>query len=885
MKQLLSFALVLALGVLLAWGWHPWSRADQAHGQAHGQGHGQGHAQQPDQAPDPEPRGDGAAADRSEDALVLATLGQRAEELHDRGDHDASARAYDQASRAAADAGDDELALAYRAQSGVCLKKAGRHAEALAVMAPALAEARANGWRRTEGLALGNLARLHDLLGDLAEGLAFRDQLVDFALEEGDTRLAVWTLEQSATAALDLGDVDGADARARRALELDPEVMEGDRRHDALVRLRAAVAVLRGDDVGAAVLWESVPPSPASLANRANHLALLGLHADAADMALDAAGLYAEAGDAAGSERALVVHISELIAARLFAPADAKVLAIKQQEASAEALAPFLLVSAQVNLAEGRVDAALQDLVAIRSAGEPSVEAEQFAVLAHAMGGNRAEALEVAQRLPPGRARGLLMAWTLSEHASSAGLGLDQLEDLVDVPYVADPSAAHLRRYAPVPLPSLAHALVATTLGDVGRLREGGLEDLAATYLHDGLVQALTWHAVEAIEAVPGLSPAAALGEAGRARVLDLVEGRLPDGHALALLLPGTPASYLVLCVAGRPATTFGLRPATALHDGVAEALGRLQDPDPASFAQASFAYHESIFPELAQDDLKRVEHLTLVLPEELAALPPAILATDAPEPGQPVPWLIYEHTLSLLPHVLAGVGIRSAGAGAGAGADADADAERLGATRVGDAEPALTSIPLAGPRLTELFGAAVTRSMRMRSTAVGGTTLRGADSNAVALRAAAERTGWLELAVPSAGSGRLGGLLLSPAPDAAHEDERRGFVPWHRLATWDLPPLVITDRSLFHPDEVSASVGFAATALMQPAEQVLLTRWPSPIVPEIMFQRIIERLESGEPLGAAVSGAQRDYLIAAGDHAQAWHPRLWGCWLPFAAR
>ncbi|HZJ71464.1 MAG TPA: hypothetical protein VFF36_11080, partial [Planctomycetota bacterium] len=145
------------------------------------------------------------AAPSSVDALE-----RQAKDLYQKHQYDQAADAYLEAATQAEQAGDARRARALRSQSAIPLKMAGRVEEARALLLPALEAARAEKDDRSEGLALGNLARVEDLSGNPTGALAYRDALVELAVRTGDTRLEVWTLEQAAANAALIGDVDGA---------------------------------------------------------------------------------------------------------------------------------------------------------------------------------------------------------------------------------------------------------------------------------------------------------------------------------------------------------------------------------------------------------------------------------------------------------------------------------------------------------------------------------------------------------------------------------------------------------------------------------------------------------------------------------------------------
>jgi hypothetical protein len=248
------------------------------------------------------------------------------------------------------------------------------------------------------------------------------------------------------------------------------------------------------------------------------------------------------------------------------------------------------------------------------------------------------------------------------------------------------------------------------------------------------------------------------------------------------------------------------------------------------------------------------------------------------PMSGQPVPWLVRTHVLGLLPHALAGPEVRPV-----------LDV-RDGWVRLTAADVDVTGLPLAGTAMISRYGPSVVES-HAGSTVPAQQTLEGDQATAAGLRAAAATADLLELTVPAAGGGRLGGVLFSPVGGdvalAEWGDEALGFVPWHRFATIDLPPLVVLDHSRFDPGDHDFGPAYAATALMRSADAVLMTRWPMADDPRaVVMDRVAAGIRSGIPFPVALTAAQRLYLDqseALGD-ARAGHPRAWAGWLLFAA-
>lgn len=839
------------------------------------------------------------AADGDTSALVT-----EAESLHDAGDHARSAVLYRQASEAAAEAGDDDLALAYRAQSAVCLKKAGDTDEALGIMEAALTESRERGVRRVEGLALGNLARLNDLKGRFERGLAYRDELVDFALADGDTRLGVWTLEQAAAAAIELGDADGAIARIDRALSLDDQLLAGDRRADALRRQRAWAQVVRGDDEGAAAAWQDTEASGASLANRAQHLSLLGRHVEAAEAAFAAAEAFERAGSIETGERdrAMLLWIRELIRGRQIEQADKALFQLLGQADGDEvsedvgeelAGAPFRAMLARVAMAQGRFDDALADLERARGVlereavapddaearaafAQETFEIDVLRVVTFGWLERLDEAQALVEELAPSQARGVLRLWLATRSPDRRWLARDGYGALEPTAEGLDGSVRRLREALPFDFPPVASLLMDATFGDIAALRasvaEGDADPPAVAEVRaTGARLALVWQALERIDDVAGLSPAPMMGEV--ARVDRWVAGDLPEGVAIAAVVVGDTQAQFVLCLPGRPVALFGISPPARLAQLVGAAVEGLRAPDAYTSARAAHELTKEVVPKAALADLEAagIDHVTWILPHGLGAFPPAAYVLSPPMPRQPVSWMVYRFTHALLPHALVG------GEGVSVADDARSEWLRFGAPEV---DPA--SAPFATGHLADVYGGGALASSRLRVS--DEPAIEGAGATAVALREALPSAVALELSAPAFGGGRLGGVLVTPSDEALLGDERGGFVPWHRWAELPLPPLVILDRARFGVT-AGDTPDLAATALMARAQAVLLTRWPSPVEPELMLRRIIEGLRAGAPLGDAVTFAQRDFLLLTRDEPAQQHPRNWGPWLSYSLR
>ncbi len=847
--------------------------------------------------------GRSAPSDATSGEIVANELVTEAETLHDAGNHAESAVLYRKASEEAAAAGDDVLALAYRAQSGVCLKKAGQTTEAFDIMEAALAEARERGVRRVEGLALGNLARLHDLEGRPEQGLALRDELVDFALEEGDERLAVWTLEQAAASALGLGDPAGAIARIDRALPYDANLESSEQRTAPLRRQRAWALVQQGDDEGATLAWEDVDQSGASMANRAQHLALLGMHIEAAEVAHAAAELLERDGAAAAGDRdrALLLWLGELIHSQQIEKADVALFQLlpNDENAGAEvggdgrevAEAPFRVMLARVAVSQGRFEDALTDLDRARAVLEREIvepddvarlaavadqafELDALRVTALVWLERYDDALGVLEAMSPSQARGALMAWLCSRHRDRAWTALNVLDELEPTPAGLDGTVARLRKTLPFDFPTVGGALLDATLVDLARMREEAGEGVepagASELLARGVRLALIWQALEQIDEVTGLDPVPMFADIER--IERWVAGDLAPGSAVVSLITGDGTSSLVMCVAGRPVTTFGISPPTRLQTLVGGALEGLRSLGVDGLAMEARTLTKEILPKPALEDLRDTTHVTFILPGAIGTYPPAAYVLEEPVPLQPVSWLAYRFVVSQLPHALAG----------GSGA-ATVDAERREWLRVGEPAVDTAAASFVTDYLETIYGDAALQPTRLRR-AEDEPAITGADASATGLREALPHALALELSAPAFGGGRLGGVLLAPSEEAQFGDERGGFLPWHRWPDLPLPPVVIADRARFGPAP-GQTPDIAATALMARSQAVLLTRWPSPVEPELMLRRIIENLRGGLALGEAVTGAQRDFLLLTRDDLSNHHPRNWAPWLAYATR
>ncbi|RKY20420.1 MAG: hypothetical protein DRQ55_07740 [Planctomycetota bacterium] len=835
-----------------------------------------------------------------EAAAALAQLVARAETLYDRNEHDASATLYARAAELARAAGDERLAVAYDAQQGVCLKLAERPAEAREKLLPALAAARRLGDRRTEGLALGNLARVESLLQHDQLALDYLEQLARLADEVEDPRLAVQTLEQAAMFSLTLGQVEPALVRIDRALLINrrnPAGGEDDRR-DALLRQRASILVQLGDDEGAVQAWREAAAAPVALANQALLLADLGLHEAAGELALSASVAFEQQGQRRRAERdeALLLSLSEQLRAGRYDLVAERLEPLLASSAEPAALARFVVLQGRLALSEGRSAEAVQALTRARADLDGHADAEPvgwlLAVALHLDG--RAEAAEeLLAQLPGSLARTAVRAWLHAERPPERGLALDLMPALAAsaAPGV-DRSLAVLQASCPVELPSLAWSALHHYLADAERLRSGGRDDLARQALRDGVGAALRWQYLEARRALTGRWPSQGLPPATSAWIDARVQGALSPDEALLAVLPGEPLSYLVLCTSSLGATTFGLpsrRDLGRLVQAVTEALRSGERDDVA--APAARLY-DALFSPRARIDLQARRLWTLLLPNVLAAAPPALWVEQQPQAGLPVSWLVRSRVLRLLPHAPTGqrstvarqgwVQVGEPQLGPATAHSTPDEPTRSGSGSAGSPpdEPSAADGPrsaLVLPALIQRYGEAALAAGPLRPDATA-TTVRGADASVAGLIRAASTAEVLEASVTALGGGRLAGVVLSPDPHAARGDARAGVLPWRRLAQLDLPPLLILDRSRFDPTDARHGLASAAAATAG-AEWTLLSRWPLPAaVRERQLASVAQAWGQGIDPASALAAAQRAWLEAAGQAGRSdlEHPRIW---------
>lgn len=821
---------------------------------------------------------DGRRAARDGEARLAAAraAGAEAAASQDAARHAEGVAAFAAAARLAEEAGDARLAREYRAQSAVCLKLDGRPAEARPLLEAVLAEARAAGERRTVGLALGNLVRVEALLGRPAEALAYADELVSFAREEDDPLLEVRMLEQAAAAALQLGQPRGALERLARALQRDDRLEGADRRRAALLAQQANVRAALGDDEGAWAIWRASADSPASLANRARHLGLVGLHAEAAALALKAAAGFEDEGEGRLVERqvALVDSAAALIEAREFAAARGQLDALVDAATRPEAAAPFRALRAQLALREGRPDDAVAELQAVVPlAGLPDDvdEARLLLAAAHLLAGRPEEAREALARASDSLARATLQAWALArqpdptEPASVLAAGFAPARWRDD-----ERSLDRLRRALGDLLPPPSTLALDVALSDAGRLRAQELAAPSARLVASGVADALVWQALERRREVHALRT----DDAALARLAEQAEalatGRVSSGQAVLAILPAPQGSYLIVARAGRPATTFTLPPAAALERQAAETVGALREDDVALVAGEAHALTSLLVPQAARNELQGVARWTILAPDLLLAVPPAMWLLDEPVPGAPPRWLGLDVVLTLAPHVAP----RAPRASPEPGPWLTLAAPTIDTTR----------LPFVAGRWLDLYGLGVF-SVHHAAPTGPGEVLDGAEASAAALRARLGGLAGLRLSVPAAGATRLGGLALAPSAAGDWQDEGAGFLPWHRFPELPLPPTLILDGSRFDARPEARGPGLAATALLERADEVLLARWPLPgLLRDGMVARIRAACASGVDLGEAVATAQRELLAASlsPDNPESAHPRLWAAWLPF---
>jgi hypothetical protein len=811
-------------------------------------------------------QGDDAPTTSIEDLI------SRAETLYDRNDHDASAALYARAAELAREAGDERLATAYDAQTGVCLKMADRPAEARVLLEPALEAAREYGDQRTEGLALGNLARVEGMEGNHDLAIGYMEQLAALALQIEDPRLGVQTLEQAAMLSLTLGDTDGALERMDRALALNASNLEEDDRRDALLRQRATIQVRMGDHEGAVASWGAAAPAPAAMANQALLLADLGLHEAAGDLALEASLGFEEAGAVRRPQRddALLLSLSEHLRAGKLEQVSERLTSVLSSSAEPAALARFVALSGRLALRESRAKDAVEAFGRARADLGERPEAEVVAWLeavALSLAGRPEDADALLAEQPDTLARTLLRAWLHAERPPAQGLAVDLMSQLGEgVVPEADASLEALLGSCPVVLPSLAWATLHHHLADADRLRQAGRAEMADGLIDRGITASLRWQYLETRRRLLGSWPEGGVPAEAAAWIDAHVAGDMPSQEGLVVIVPGELLSYQVICTSSLGATTFGLASRGDLATQAGRVSSALRSGDRDGVAMPAEVLFSALFSERARIDLADRALWTLILPDELAAVPPAMWVTGELRPDRPVSWLVRERVLRLLPHAPAA---RSA-----AGA-------REGWTQMG--EPAFDPrrSALVVPALVQRYGDGVLDAGPLRQPTGDGEVQRwqGEQATAERLEQASSSCLVLEASVTALGGGRLAGLLVSPDELAARGDARAGVVPWHRVAELDLPPVLILDRSRFDPGSTEGmALAAAATAR---AEWTLLSRWPLPVpVRERQLQTVAEALALAQELdpASALATAQRAWLAAAdrSGRVDLANPRLW---------
>ena len=798
-----------------------------------------------------------AAPGESIDELV----GQ-AESFYDANDHDSSAEIYRRAAAVARAEGDLRRATALEAQSGVCLKMAGRTGEAREALLPALEAARGFDDARTEGLALGNLARVEALDGNFELALDYLQQLAALAERIDDPRLEVQTLEQVAMVSLDLGDAEGALATLDRALEANAANVGGeDDRRDALLRQQASVQVQLVDDEGAVASWNAATPAPAAMANQALLLSELELHEAAATLARAAAHQFDEEGPTRRRERddALLLSISEDLRAGERARCRERLDAVLQSGADARALAPFHVIEGRLALTEGRADEAADVLQAAAQAFDDESRAEPvlwLAAVARGVAGQLDQGRALLDPLPPSLARCVVLGWLHREQPPATGLALDLLPELARAAPGDDRSLTVLERNCPVPLPSLAWLALHHHLADADRLRSSGRGELAEEWLRRGADAALTWQWLEARRRLAGRWPEGGVPAHTAAWITAATQGHLPDDEALIAVLPSSLLSYEILCTSSLGATSFGVPAEAELASLVGGIAAALHAGDRDAVAAPAHKLYEALFGLRARIDLADRSRWTLLLPDVLAAAPPALWVTGDVLPGQPASWLVRERLLRLLPH---------------APTRAPAAAPLSVGSWLRAGEPSLDPdrSALVVPALRQRYGDSILQPGALRRVPGDGAdegVLTGAALTASGLEVAAAGMSVLELSVPGLGGGRLAGLLLSPDPLARRGDERAGVLPWFRLGELRLPPVVILDRTRFDPTDREHGMASAAAAVLAGStDWAMLSRWPLPPAARArLLAGFALGLSSGADPATALVLAQRTWLDEA---------------------
>ncbi|MGQ0551658.1 MAG: hypothetical protein ACT4PU_00385 [Planctomycetota bacterium] len=814
----------------------------------------------------------------TENSLV-SRLQREAEAQYERGDHDASAETYARGAEAAQAAGDLNLARSLRAQSAVCLKMAGRTREAKELLLPVLEDARQNQDLRTEGLALGNLARVEIIEGRLEAAVARLEELVPVARALNDLRTEVLSLEQIATALLDLGQLSASLDRIAVALERDAGLPEAERRHDALLSVQASVRAALGDDEGAQALWARLPATAATLANRASHLDLLGLHTQAAEIALRAAVAFEAEGPERRNlrDRAILLHAEQLLEMGDLPACAERLQPLLDAGGDDPAVAPFLALRGRLALAEGNPELAIEVLLRAQALVSGTREAGDAALLvaaAQTLGGRANEALLTLEAARPCLAREALRAWAFTIVPSAGPLIAESVRGLRVESYdPADRSWRSLQEAFSMALPRLPWLALEAGLVDAGRLAEKQSPAAAEALLAEAMEQALRWQCIEQRERVLGLGVPPEQLDAEAAQIARWVRGELAPDQAVVALLPGVASSYLLSCRPGHPASSFAAPGLRALVGRGAIVVESLHQPDIQAIAAASREFTAALLPSAARQELLPLPRWTVLMPPELLGVPPALWIA-AEDSAQSAPtWLVRSHVVSLQPHALA--------------PRASKASQRAGWTCFARPELDAERVPLAGQAWLEVYGLGIVRSRETGTppSAVDGPTIMGAEATVAALRGRVPGLAGVRLTLPGAALGRLGGLLFTATGLATESDEAAGLLPFHRLHQLDLPPAVILDGVRFDPRFTEGGAVDVATTVLSRAEDLLLTRWPlSPPMRDAMVARLLAARARGPGLAEALALVQRDYLDAvesAGELAAS-HPQIWGAWLPF---
>lgn len=814
-----------------------------------------------------------AGAESGSDERPWDDLVAQAEVAYGEEDHERSAELYRQAAAQASAAGDERRATALTAQRAVCLKFLGRTDEAREALIPTLANARGLGDQRTEGLALGNLARVETLAGNDALALGYLDQLTQLAVDLEDPRLEVQTMEQAAMLALSMGQLELARGRIDAALESNLKNVGEDDRSHALMRQKATILVRLRDDEGALAAWSAAPAVGASLANRALLLSELGLHAQASQVASDAARLLDEEGRLRHDERdqALFLALSEGLRAGAQEDVQERLDALLSDDVDARAAAPFRVLQGRLSLSRGAAGDAIPVLDEARDALDDHPLAELAGLLsavARGADGQLSEAHAVLDSLPVGPARAVVRGWLMADAAPTSNLSVELLPGLAISADLEGRNALRaLRRACPLALPSLAWVAMHHHLADADRLRRSKQPGLADAKVSDGAALALRWQLLERQAEVRGRWPDADQTADAFRRIDDWVAGRMAADEAVIVVLPDAHLSYLLLCTSERGATTFGLPPEADLAGRGHAVADALSGGDTLAVAQAGRQLHRTLFGRRVLEDLAGRSRWALILPESLASVPPALLVSEEPEPGRPVAWLVMTHVLRQLPHApLVGGPV--------------ADDQGRGWLGFGDPLVPNASDAFSLAHVARRYGSASLDPGRLRFDGPQGSRRVGAAATASGLREVVSEVGALELSVAAFGGGRLGGLVLSPDETAKFGDERVGFLPWHRLAELDLPPLLVLDRCRIDPRDATHGVGYIGACVLAGGTRWLaITRWPMPSsVREALMHSLAEAVSQGIAPDHALATLQRRFLESERqrDRGEESHPRHW---------